>query len=85
VGRTDATSKALAAAKCQFSPPDSSRLSAQLNDTFRGMIERTGRRCNVITDHVWVTPEHISAMCDRRVRAAFIHEPDGWRFGRPGE
>jgi hypothetical protein len=27
---------------------------------------------------------HISVMCDRRLRAAFIHESDGWRFGRPG-
>jgi hypothetical protein len=60
-------------------------LPATLNDMFRGMIQRTGKRCNAITDHAWVTPEHISIMCDRRLRAAFIHGSDGWRFGRPGD
>jgi hypothetical protein len=66
-------------------PTTRSDLPGPLNDTFRGMIEKTGKRCNAITDHVWVTSEHLSIMCDRRLRAAFIHEPDGWRFGRPGE
>jgi hypothetical protein len=74
--RNDPDSKALATANCQ-----SLLLPATLNDTFRGLIYRTGKRCNAITDHVWVTPEHISIMCDRRLRAAFIHEGDGWRFG----
>jgi hypothetical protein len=60
-------------------------LPATLNDKFRSMIQRTGKRCNAITDHVWVTTEHISVMCDRRLREAFVHEADGWRFGRPGE
>ena len=60
-------------------------LPATLNDMFRGAIQRIGKRCNAITDHVWVTTEHISVMCDRRLRAAFIHEGDGWRLGRPGE
>jgi hypothetical protein len=60
-------------------------LPGALNDTFRGMIQKTGKRCNAITDHVWVRPEHISIMCDRRLRAAFVYEQDGWRFGRPGE
>jgi hypothetical protein len=75
------------AALTQSSKPDQTRLGlpALLNDTFRGMIQKTGKRCNAITDHVWVTPEHVSIMCDRRLRAAFIHESDGWRFGRPGE
>jgi hypothetical protein len=49
-------------------------LPATLNDKFRSMIQRTGKGCNAITDHVWVTTEHISVMCDRRLRAAFIHE-----------
>jgi hypothetical protein len=60
-------------------------LPVTLNDKFRGMIQRTGKRCNAITDHVWVTAEHISIMCDRRLRAAFVRDADGWRFGRPGE
>jgi hypothetical protein len=60
-------------------------LPATLNDMFRSMIQRTGKRCNAITDHVWVTTEHISVMCDRRMRAAFIHEGDDWRLARPGE
>ncbi len=60
-------------------------LPATLNDKFRGMVRRTDKRCNAITDHVWVTTEHISVMCDRRLRAAFIHEGDGWRLARPGE
>jgi hypothetical protein len=60
-------------------------LPGALNDTFRGMIQKTGKHCNAITDHVWVTPEHVSVMCDRRLRAAFIREAEGWRFGRPGE
>ena len=60
-------------------------LPGALNDTFRGMIQKTGKHCNAITDHVWVTREHVSIMCDRRLRAAFIREADGWRFGRPGE
>jgi hypothetical protein len=60
-------------------------LPATLNDMFRGVIQRTGKHCNAITDHVWVTTEHISVMCDRRLRAAFIHERDGWRLARPGE
>ena len=60
-------------------------LPVTLNDKFRGMIQRTGKRCNVITDHVWVTTEHISIMCDRRLRAAFIHDGDIWRLAHPGE
>jgi hypothetical protein len=44
-----------------------------------------GVHCNAITDHVWVTPEHISIMCDRRSRVAFIRGLDGWRFTRPWE
>ena len=60
-------------------------LPGALNDTFRGMIQNKGKHCSAITDHVWVTPEHISIMCDRRLRAAFVHDADGWRFGRPGE
>ena len=60
-------------------------LPGSLNDTLRGMVQRTGKRCNAITDHVWVTAEHISIMCDRRLRAAFIHEGEGWRLARPGE
>jgi hypothetical protein len=60
-------------------------LPGALNDTFRGMLQKTVKHCNAITDHVWVTPEHVSVMCDRRLRAAFIHEADSWRFGRPGE
>jgi hypothetical protein len=83
--RNDPISKALAAANCRVSPSDSSSLSVVLNDIFRGIIQRTGKRCDAITDHVWVTPEHLSIMCDRRLRAAFIHDPDGWRLGRPGE
>ena len=34
-------------------------LPATLNDKLRGIIQRTGKRCNAITDHVWVTTEHI--------------------------
>lgn len=60
-------------------------LPGPLNDTFRGMIQKTGKHCNAITDHVWVTPEHISIMCDRRLRMAFIRGLDGWRFSRPRE
>ena len=60
-------------------------LSGALNDMFRKMVEQTGRRCKAITDHVWVTPEHISLMCDRHIRAAFIHDENGWRLGNPGE
>jgi hypothetical protein len=60
-------------------------LPRALNDAFRGMIQNKGKRCSAITDHVWVTPEHISIMCDRRLRAAFVRDADGWRFGRPGE
>jgi hypothetical protein len=60
-------------------------LPGALNDTFRGMIQKTGKHCNAITDHVWVTREHVSIMCDRRLREAFVHDADGWRFGRPGE
>jgi hypothetical protein len=66
-------------------PIGRSGLSGPLNDAFRGMIQKTGKRCNAITDHMWVTTEHVSIMCDRRLRAAFIHESDGWRLGRPGE
>ena len=66
-------------------PITSVGLAGSLNDAFRGMIQKTGKHCNAITDHVWVTPEHISVMCDRRLRAAFIREQDGWRLGRPGE
>jgi hypothetical protein len=69
----------------QPAKPDQMLLPATLNDTFRGIIHRTGKRCNAITDHVWVTPEHISIMCDRRLRAAFIREGDGWRLARPEE
>ena len=83
--RADPASKALAAANCELSPTESLGLSPELNDAFRGMIQRTGKRCNTITDHVWVTAEHVSIMCDRRLRVAFIHEGDGWRLGRPGE
>ena len=60
-------------------------LPATLNDKFRVMIQRSGKRCKTITDHVWVSTEHISVMCDRRLRAAFIHEGDDWRLARPGE
>jgi hypothetical protein len=60
-------------------------LPATLNDMFRGMIQKTGKHCNAITDHVWVTSEHLSVMCDRRLRAAFVRDADGWRFGRAGE
>lgn len=60
-------------------------LPATLNDEFRRVIQKTGKHCNAITDHVWVTTEHISIMCDRRLRAAFIHEGDGWRLARLGE
>ena len=60
-------------------------LAASLNDAFRGMIQKTGKRCNAITDHVWVTPQHVSIMCDRRLRAAFIYDADGSRLGGPGE
>jgi hypothetical protein len=60
-------------------------LPATLNDKFRSMIQKTGKHCNAITDHVWVTPEHISIMCDRRLRAAFIQDPEGWRFARSAE
>jgi hypothetical protein len=60
-------------------------LPATLNDKFRSLIQGTGKRCNAITDHVWVTTGHISVMCDRRLRAAFIHEGDDWRLGRRGE
>jgi hypothetical protein len=60
-------------------------LPGALNDTFRGMIQNKGKHCDAITDHVWITPEHISIMCDRRLRAAFLRDADGWRFGRPGE
>jgi hypothetical protein len=60
-------------------------LPGVLNDTFRGMIQNKGKHCTAITDHIWVTPEHISIMCDRRLRAAFVRDADGWRFGGPGE
>lgn len=60
-------------------------LPGVLNDTLRAMLQRTGKHCNAITDHVWVTPNHVSIMCDRRLRAAFVRESDSWRFGRPGE
>jgi hypothetical protein len=75
------------AALTQSANPDQtpSSLPGRLNDTFRAMIQRTGKRCSAITDHVWITPDHVSIMCDRRFREAFIRESDGWRFGRPGE
>ena len=86
------SARAAAATSATYTPPATSDekgtrsgLSGELNDTFRGMIQRTGKRCNTITDHVWVTSEHISIMCDKRVRAAFIREGDGWRLARPGE
>ncbi len=49
------------------------------------MIIRSGRPCAMITDHVWVSVAHISLMCDRKVRVAFVQEPQGWRFARPNE
>jgi len=60
----------------RLSPPkrSSQSLPGPLNDTFRDMIHRAGSRCDAITDHAWITPDHISAMCDRRLRVAFIHE-----------
>jgi hypothetical protein len=60
-------------------------LPATLNDEFRRVIQKTGKHCNAITDHVWVTTEHISIMCDRHLRAAFIHEGEAWRLAVPGE
>jgi len=44
-----------------------------------------GRSCEAITDHVWVNPAHVSLMCDRKLRVAFIQGPKGWRLARPGE
>jgi hypothetical protein len=66
---------------CSFNQP----LPGPLNRTFRGMLASAGKRCKAITDHVWVTADHVSVMCDRRLRVAFIHEADGWRLGRLGE
>jgi hypothetical protein len=83
--RSDPESKALAAANCKPFSLQTLALPVSLNDTLRNMIQKTGKRCNAITDHVWITPEHVSVMCDRRLRAAFIHEADSWRFGRPNE
>jgi HJR/Mrr/RecB family endonuclease len=60
-------------------------LPAGLNQTFRDMVIRSGRPCAMITDHVWVNAAHVSLMCDRRLRVAFVQEPQGWRFARPGE
>ena len=60
-------------------------LAGSLNDAFRGMVQKTGKHCNAITDHVWITPQHVSIMCDRRLRAAFIYDAAGWRLGRSGE
>jgi HJR/Mrr/RecB family endonuclease len=60
-------------------------LSSELNQTFRDMIIRTGRPCMLITDHVWLSLAHVSLMCDRKLRVAFIQEPQGWRFARTGE
>ena len=52
-------------------------LAGPLNDAFRGMIQKTGKHCKAITDHVWVTPQRVSIMCDQRLRAAFIYDADG--------
>ena len=65
--------------------PRSAPLSPELNQTFRDMIIRSGRPCAIITDHVWITAAHVSLMCDRKSRVAFVQEPQGWRFARPGE
>jgi HJR/Mrr/RecB family endonuclease len=60
-------------------------LPAGLSQTFREMVIRSGRSCAMITDHVWVNATQISLMCDRRLRIAFVREPQGWRFARPAE
>jgi HJR/Mrr/RecB family endonuclease len=60
-------------------------LPAGLNQTFRDMVIRSGRPCAIITDHVWVSAAHVSLMCDRKLRVAFVQEPQGWRFARAGE
>ena len=63
----------------------SAPLPPELNQTFREMIIRSGRPCVIITDHIWITAAHVSLMCDRKSRVAFVQEPQGWRFARPGE
>jgi hypothetical protein len=60
-------------------------LPVTLNEAFRAMLTRNGKRCIAITDHVWVAVNHLSIMCDRRLRAAFLNDGNGWRIGRPGE
>ncbi len=60
-------------------------LPPELNQTFRDMIVRSGRSCVLITGHVWVNLAHVSLMCDRKLRVAFVQGPQGWRFARPGE
>ena len=60
-------------------------LPAGLNQTFRDMVLHSGRPCATVTDHVWVNRAHISLMCDRKLRVAFVQDPQGWRFARPGE
>jgi len=60
-------------------------MSSSLNDAIRGMMWAARKRCDVITDHVWVSPTHLSVACDHRTIVAFFYEANGWRFGRPGE
>jgi hypothetical protein len=60
-------------------------LSPELNQTFRNMIIRSGRSCVLITDHIWLNLAHVSLMCDRKLRVAFVQGPQGWRFARAGE
>lgn len=57
-------------------------LPAELNETFRGMVFRSGRSCLTIT---WVNRAHVSLVCDRKLRVAFIQEPQGWRLAGPRE
>ena len=49
------------------------------------MIIRGGRPCAMVTDHIWINASHVSLMCDRKLRVAFVQEPQGWRFARAGE
>jgi hypothetical protein len=58
-------------------------LPATLSETFRAMLAQNGKRCAAITDHVWVAADHLSIMCDRRLRVSFMNDGYGWQVGQP--
>lgn len=56
-----------------------------LSEKIRKVMEATGRHCQTITDYVWISPSHISIVCDRTFREAFVRDERGWRIARAWE